>query len=83
MGLEAVRNWIRHIAPPVDPKTSEIFTTSSNAKLSRVGLIAWIRWKEAAAARRENRRFRLTFIFVVIGALAAVMAAVEGWLSMQ
>ena len=72
MGLEAVRDWLNH-APRKDFPTTFVI---GNVKLSREQLIAWIQWHEDIAARRNKFRFWSTFVFVVIGATAAVVGAI-------
>jgi hypothetical protein len=76
MGVEAVRDWLRRSppSPPEAPVARETFRLA-NSELSRADLIAWVQWKEDVAIRRENRRFRWTFAFVVIAALPGVIAA--------
>jgi hypothetical protein len=78
MGLEAVRDWLRRSPPSRTPLDKETFQLA-NSELSRADLIAWIQWNGYVAASRENWRFWLTFAFVFIGAVAAVIAAFESW----
>jgi hypothetical protein len=74
LGVEAVRDMVRLSTDTPIPTTFAL----ENSRLKRPDAIAWLRWKERKAARRENWRFWLTFAVVVIGALAAVVAAIEG-----
>jgi hypothetical protein len=74
MGLEAARDQLRRW-PPSPPGYAKDTLQLENSELSRADLITWIQWKEDVAIRRENRRFRWTFAFVVIAALAGVIAA--------
>jgi hypothetical protein len=57
-----------------------------NQIITRDQLTTWIVWKAADDAWRATRLYRVIFtamVAAIIGAVAAIIAAVEGWLALK
>jgi hypothetical protein len=77
-GLEAVRAHITATAtrPVTD---APILKTSDGQRIAFEDAKLWIERKTTAIERRDSIRFWLTFAVAGVGALAAIVAAWEGW----
>ena len=93
-GLEAVRIVLATAPPKPDALVPGLRASGDLAWVSRADAEFWVRRKDeereeararenAAAARREASRFWWNFIITCVGTVAAIMAAVEGWLALR
>jgi len=72
LGVEGVRDLLRL-------SREAVIQLPNSEKLSRGEALDWIRWENVVKERREDWRF----LVVVLGAVAAVIAAIEGWSALK
>jgi hypothetical protein len=72
LGVEGVRDLLRL-------SREAVIQLPNSEELSRAEALDWIRWENVVQERREDWRF----LIVVVGALAAVIAAIEGWSALK
>jgi hypothetical protein len=79
LGVEGVRDLLRVSTNGYSGTGALADIGLPNSKATRGDLLSWIQCQEAGKGRRENRRFWWTVALSAIAAVAAVIAAVEGW----
>ena len=72
LGVEGVRDLLRLSGEAV-------IRLPNSEKLSRAEALDWIRWENVLRERRDDWRF----LVIVVGAIAAVIAAIEGWSALK
>lgn len=79
LGVEGLRDLLRVSTDGYSGTGGLTVIQLPNTKGTRSELLDWLRWQEAVKARRANWRFCLTLALSAIAAVAAVIAAIEGW----
>ena len=93
-GLEAVRALLAMAPPGPGSLVPGLQGSGVSAWISRSDAEFWVQRKDeeraatqarenATAARRDASRFWWNLVISCVGTIAAIMAAVEGWLSLR
>jgi hypothetical protein len=79
LGVEGVRDLLRVSTDGHSGTGGLTNIPLPNSEATRGELLTWIKYQDALKTRRENRRFWWTLALSTIAAVAAVVAAIEGW----